>query len=144
MANTSQYVADIVRTVGAWDGIAVNPHRFGGSEFNFGKVEIGHIHNHGMVDIPFTVKLREQLVKEGRAGLHHLLKDSGWITVFVRNDADRDNAIWLFRLSYMQKTSRRMGTPIDAEADALNLSDGLRSILQGRNNEPIHEGETES
>ena len=89
-------------------------------------MEIGHIHNYnGMVDIPFTVKVREVLVKEGLADYHHLLKDSGWITYFVRDENSLQHAIWLMRLSYLQKTSRR--NPVDPhEINAMNLSNNLK------------------
>src|SRR5690606_8903461 len=105
-----------------WKNIEAKPHRFGGTEFTIGKVEIGHVHhNNGMVDIPFTVKIREALVTEGLADLHHLLKDSGWITFFINDEGTLTQAIWLIRLSYLQKTSRRNG--IDAkELSTLRMS----------------------
>ena len=57
-----QLVDYIVQAVTEWEGITVEPHRFGGREFRIGKMEIGHIHNHGLVDVPFTRRIREQLV----------------------------------------------------------------------------------
>jgi hypothetical protein len=39
--------------VRGWEGIDVSPHRFGGKEFRWGHVEIGHVQNQGFVDIPF-------------------------------------------------------------------------------------------
>ena len=60
------YMIDIVNAVAAWDSISVNPHRFGGREFKLGNIEIGHVHRGGMVDIPFPVRLREILVREGK------------------------------------------------------------------------------
>lgn len=124
----SDLVKQFVETVSHWDDVETQPHRFGGTEFKFGKVEIGHIHrSNGMVDIPFTVKIREVLVDEGLANLHHLLQDSGWITYFVRNEQSLTQAIWLMRLSYLQKTSRRNG--IDAESiDSLNLSETIKQV----------------
>lgn len=60
-----------------------------------------------MVDIPFTVKMREILVAEALAQTHHLLYDSGWITFYIRDDISLQQALWLMRLSYLQKQSRR-------------------------------------
>jgi hypothetical protein len=123
MANLVQ---NFTETVSQWEQIEAAPHRFGGTEFNVGKVEIGHIHNYnGMVDIPFTVKVREVLVDEGLADYHHLLKESGWITYFVRDENSLNHALWLMRLSYLQKTSRRNIITADAIA-TLNLSDNLK------------------
>lgn len=120
---TRQEVEQIVTTVGAWEGITSTPHRFGGVEFNLGKVEIGHIHSSGMVDIPFTRKLREALVAQGDAELHHLLSDSGWITFHVRQPQDVAQAIRLYRLSYLQKGKRR-GHAVDMDAELTTLGFG--------------------
>ena len=52
----------IEREVGAWEGVVVRPHRFGGVEFTVGRREIGHLHGSRLADIPFPVAIREQLV----------------------------------------------------------------------------------
>jgi hypothetical protein len=119
-------VENFTNIVSQWEQVAATPHRFGGTEFNVGNVEIGHIHNYnGMVDIPFTVKVREVLVVEGLADYHHLLQDSGWITYFVRDENSLQHALWLMRLSYLQKTSRRNAVDTN-EVDGMNLSDNLK------------------
>jgi len=122
----NQFVQAFVDTVRSWDGVEGHAHRFGGTEFRLGKVEIGHIHHgKGMVDIPFTVKIREALVSEGKTGVHHLLQDSGWTTFYIRSEADLQQALWLMRLSYLHKVSRRH--PIDPdEIKAMNLADAVR------------------
>ncbi len=40
-------------TVASWPQISVLPHRFGGREFRFANAEVGHVHDGGIVDIPF-------------------------------------------------------------------------------------------
>lgn len=130
MINTG--VQEIINTVSTWNGVTTSPHRFGGMEFNVGNVEIGHIHSNGMVDIPFTVALREQLVADGEAGLHHLLRDSGWITFYIDRTGTVEDALRLYRLSYLQKTVRRNADLIeDFEADLaqLNFSEPINAIL---------------
>src|SRR5688572_137671 len=123
----SQLVNRFVETVSQWDAISPEAHRFGGTEFKLGNVEIGHIHrNNGMVDIPFTVKMREALVAENLAQPHHLLDESGWITFFVRDEQSLDHALWLMRLSYLQKRSRRQALA-EAELDSLGLSENLKA-----------------
>ncbi len=128
----------IQQTVSAWPGVTASPHRFGGVEFNLGGVEIGHFHSNGMVDIPFNSKLRHQLIAEQKAEPHHLLKDTGWISYYIRSQADADEAIWLFRLSYLFNATRGKGRAevgaaldISAELSALNPGETLRALFDG-------------
>jgi hypothetical protein len=83
-----------------WPGITSQPHRFGGTEYCLGRREIGHVHGDSLVDIPFPKKIRNELVKAGRAELHHILPESGWVTIYLRQAADVDRAIELLRLSF--------------------------------------------
>ena len=87
-------------SVTSWVGVEAHPHRFGGTEFMIGKREIGHIHGDWLVDIPFPTKVRDQLIAAGRAEPHHILPDSGWISFYLRQEADVDRAIALLRMSY--------------------------------------------
>src|SRR5688572_5565310 len=120
-------VERFVETVSQWEAVQHEPHRFGGTEFKLGNVEIGHIHHgNGMVDIPFTVKMREALVAEGLAQHHHLLHDSGWITFLIRDESSLKRALWLMRLSYLQKNSHRKVLDAD-ELASLKLSDNLKA-----------------
>lgn len=112
-----------------------HPHRFGGTEFRLGNVEIGHIHGNHMADLPFTRKIREVLVANGEANVHHLLPETGWISFYLRHDADVNQAIKLFRMSYLQKRLRRArGDDKQALMDelaSLMASDGLKNALIG-------------
>ena len=133
-----QHLVDqIVQAVTHWEDITVEAHRFGGQEFRIGKMEIGHIHNHGLVDVPFTRHIREQLVAENAALEHHILPESGWISYYIRSEADLKQALWLLRLSYMQKQRnryRRNPDELQAFDEGLNdlsLSPDLRKILIG-------------
>jgi luciferase-like monooxygenase len=99
-AATSTIAAQIEREVASWPGVVVRPHRFGGIEFTVGRREIGHLHGSRLADIPFPVPVRERLVAEGRAERHHVLPDSGWISVRIRGEHDVPSVVELFRLSY--------------------------------------------
>lgn len=90
----------IENAVAAWPGTSAHPHRFGGTEFRIGKREIGHVHGDFLVDIPFPKRLRDELVAAGRCQPHHVLPASGWVSAYVREDADVDNAIDLLRMSF--------------------------------------------
>ena len=61
------WVQTVIDHVSAWEGVSADEHRFSGTEFNLGKVEIGHIHSNGMVDIPLTRAIRQGLVAAGDA-----------------------------------------------------------------------------
>src|SRR5215470_13730634 len=83
-----------------WSGITSHPHRFGGTEYNLGRREIGHVHEDSLVDIPFPMKVRDELVRGGRAEPHHILPESGWVSIFLRQAPDVDRAIELLHLSF--------------------------------------------
>ena len=103
--------ASIRTAVLAWPGVEAHPHRFGGTEFRVGAREIGHIHGDHLLDIPFPKKVRDVVVAEGRAQPHHILPDTGWISFYLRQEADIERAITLLRESYelalAQKTRRQ-------------------------------------
>ena len=83
-----------------WSGITSQPHRFGGTEYCLGRREIGHVHGDSLVDIPFPKKIRNELVTAGRAEPHHILPDSGWVSIYLRQASDVDTAIELLHLSF--------------------------------------------
>jgi hypothetical protein len=90
----------IVREVSAWPGVTTVPHRFGGIEFRLGRRELGHLHGSRLADLPFPVRVREQLVAEGKAEPHHVLPHSGWISYYIGGIDDVPPVIALFRLNY--------------------------------------------
>jgi hypothetical protein len=92
--------ARIEHEVASWEGVTVDEHRFGGVEFRLGKRELGHVHGDRLVDLPFKRTVRDMLVETGRAQPHHVLPDSGWVSKRMETDADVDEVIELFRLSY--------------------------------------------
>ncbi len=133
---THMNIDRIVEEVSSWNGVSASPHRFGGVEFDLGQREIGHVHRSGMVDIPFNTAIRNVLIEEGKAGPHHILAESGWITFYVRDDADVQNALWLFRLAYLFHVIRGRGrtaglVDMGSELHDLNLSDSLRAVVDG-------------
>jgi len=83
-----------------WPGITSQPHRFEGTEYCLGRREIGHVHGDSLVDIPFPKRIRNELVTPGRGDPHHILSESGWVSIYLRQAADVDRAIELLRLSF--------------------------------------------
>jgi Family of unknown function (DUF5519) len=55
---------------------------------------------------PFPKKVRNELVTAGRAEPHHILPDSGWISIFLRGASDVDRAIELLHLSFVIASQR--------------------------------------
>jgi hypothetical protein len=92
--------ARIQREVASWAEVAVDAHRGGMVFFRVGRREIGHLHGSRFADLPFPVRIREELVAAGRAGLHYLHPKSGWITCYIRGEQDIEAIIELFRLNY--------------------------------------------
>ncbi len=81
-------------------GITAQPHRIGGTEYRPGRREIGHLPGDYLVDIPSPKKLRDDLVATGRAEPHHILRQSGWVSIHLNQESDVDRAIELLRLSF--------------------------------------------
>lgn len=98
---------ETIRTeVLSWPGVTEAPHRFGGIEFRLGKRELGHLHGDYLADLPFPVRIREGLVREGKAMPHHILPQSGWVSYPIRDETAIPGAIDLFRLSYERATKK--------------------------------------
>lgn len=92
--------ARITEVVTAWVGVTSQPHRFGGVEYMMGRREIGHIHGDHLVDIPFPKKVRDEIVAAGRAQPHHVLPETGWVSFYLRQELEVEQAIALLRESY--------------------------------------------
>lgn len=98
----SKVIEIIEKEILSWPYVTAEPHRFGGIEFRLNNREIGHIHNEGLADIPFPMKIRDELVSSGRVKPHHVLPQSGWISYWFHNSEIEDipTVIELFRLRY--------------------------------------------
>ena len=90
--------------VASWDGVTTHDHRFGGIEFRVGRRELGHLHQ-SFADLPFPRRIRDELIAAARARPHHVLPESGWITVPMRTAAEVAAVIDLFRQNYERAQS---------------------------------------
>ncbi len=90
----------ITQTLLSWDGVSTAPHRFGGVEYRLGTRELGHIHGDRLVDIPFPKKVRDEIVDAKLAEPHHILPETGWVSFYLRQEADIQKAIELLHRSY--------------------------------------------
>jgi hypothetical protein len=119
--------------VSGWPQISAHAHRFEGREFRLGSAELGHMHQGGIVDIPFPRPLRNALVAEGLAQKHHWIPDSGWITFQVRTEDDLQHAVWLMRLSYLRYALKTATDPrelLNRQREELHLSAKFSALLE--------------
>jgi len=93
--------------VGSWEGVTAHPHRFGGVEFRYGRVELGHLHGGHLADLPMPRRVRDELVAGGRALPHHVLPDSGWVSRRIEGRDDAEAVVELFRLNYERVRGRK-------------------------------------
>src|SRR5215210_4529775 len=100
----------IEREVGGWPGVEERVHRFGGVEFRVNGHGIGHLHSDRMVDLPFPVRMREELVGAKEAQLHHVLPQTGWVSYRIRGERDVAGALDLFEKNYERLTARKGAT----------------------------------
>lgn len=107
---TNTICQTIVDTLSTWEGITISPHRFGGIEFRVGNRKAGHLHGDYQADIPFSNRLRQELVASGKAALHHLYPKSGWVSFYIRSAEDVPALIELLRLNYERLTTHRNHT----------------------------------
>src|SRR5262249_62331791 len=76
---TPRGAAETIReAVMSWPGVEAVPHRFGGTEYRYGRREMGHVHGDWLVDLPMPRKVHHEAIAAGRAEPHHGLPDSGW------------------------------------------------------------------
>jgi len=97
----------ICEAVKGWEGVRIEPHRYGGLEFRLDRRELGHIHGDRLVDIPFPKRVRDEIVAAKEADPHHILPDSGWVSLYLRTAADVDRAIRLLERSYTLAQAHR-------------------------------------
>jgi Luciferase len=88
--------------VRTWPGVTVASHGSGFIEFRIGRRELGHLHGSRLADLPFPVRIREQLVSDGKAQLHHAHPESGWVSFYIQSADDISAVIDLFRLNYQR------------------------------------------
>ena len=90
------------------DAIQRRPHRFGGVGFFVGTTEIGHLHGNGLLDLFVGRSFRAEQVRQGRALPHHVFPESGWISFWLKSPADIAQALALFEIASMYRTTGQL------------------------------------
>jgi Family of unknown function (DUF5519) len=99
----STIIESIKKEILSWPYVTAESHRFGGIEFRLNKREMGHIHGERVADLPFPMKIRNELVNSGSASPHHILPQSGWVSFWMdEGEQDVPEVIKLFKMRYEQ------------------------------------------
>jgi hypothetical protein len=97
MKGAGELIRDAVTS---WPGVEAVPHRFGGTEYRFGRKEMGHVHGDRLADLPLPRRLHDEVIADGRAEPHHVLPQSGWVSCWMTGPEDAPAVIGLFRVQY--------------------------------------------
>ncbi len=90
----------VEREVTGWPGVTTGDTGRDGLQFNYGRVELGHLHGSSFADLPFPKKVRDKLIADGQASVHPPLPNSGWVRRNMNDQADAEAVIELFRMNY--------------------------------------------
>ena len=96
----------IEHEVESWSGVTTGDTGRGGLQFNYGRVELGHLHGSSFADLPFPKKVRNELIAAGRASVHDPLPNSGWVRRRMDGPGDAEAVIELFRMNYDRARAR--------------------------------------
>ena len=99
------------RALLSWPGVTTKIHRFGGVEFIVNGREIGHLHGHGLLDIPFTRALRDEAVTSGLARPHHIFPLSAWVSFDLHTEGDVPSALLLLHRNYDRRQAMGVEAP---------------------------------
>lgn len=91
-------------------GVELGVHRFGGVGFKLGGQELAHLHGNGLFDAFVGMSARESIVRNGMALPHHVFPRSGWVSFWIKAEADVPKALELMR------TAQRYRTGLEAVA----------------------------
>jgi hypothetical protein len=81
-------------------GVELCVHRFGGVGFTSGRHEIAHLHGNGLFDAFVGVRARDSAVRNGVASPHHVFPRSGWVSFWMKTEADLPAALELMRIAH--------------------------------------------
>ena len=97
MTTAGKLIRDAVLS---WPGVTATSHRFGGTEYRYGKKEMGHVHGDRLADLPLPRRIRDEVIASGRAQPHDILPETGWVSVWMDGPQDAQGVIELFRMQY--------------------------------------------
>jgi Family of unknown function (DUF5519) len=97
-------------------GVRLRPHRFGGIEFvQDGGHELGHLHGHGLLDVPVGNQAAIGLIAAGRVRAHHVFPRSKWVSFQIESIADVPFALELLSMAGASEEPRITRISTDKE-----------------------------
>lgn len=93
-------VRALAQEMAGWPGVSQSPHRFGGREFVYHTVELGHVHSNGIVDVRLTRAEHDQVLAQGLAVAHHILPTSTWVTFVIEREGQAAAAAELLAMPF--------------------------------------------
>lgn len=69
--------------------------------FFVGQRQLGHMHEHGRIDVPLPSEIGENLVRFGLLERHAHEEPSGWYSLPPHREKFSDSALWLVRLTHL-------------------------------------------
>ena len=78
----------------------VNNRGLRGLRRNPPKNGMGHVHGDRLADLPLPRRIHDEVIASGRAQPHHILPQTGWVSVWMDGPDDAAGVIELFRLQY--------------------------------------------
>ena len=119
-----------------WRNVTSEPHRYQAVAFNLDlgnrSVEIGHIHQGKVLDVLFTKRIRDALLEESSVSEHPHAPNSGWVQYVLQEEKDVREALWLLRLSYLQKRWKYRQGADPLEIQKLGLGSDLHEAAFGK------------
>jgi len=97
-----------IRAVEAF-GAQVRVHRYGGTGFVLGEIELGHVHGNGLVDVFVGRTFRDEILHSGKALPHHVFPTSGWVSSWMKNEDDVAVALDLLRMANLRRERATFG-----------------------------------
>jgi hypothetical protein len=95
------WIDEIEAEVLKWQGTSISMHRYGGVQFNCMGKEMGHLHSNGLLDVLYSQKIKAKLLTDARIEHHHIFKNSGWISFYLKSFDDMKYAQRLLMISYL-------------------------------------------
>jgi hypothetical protein len=99
------YIDEIEEELVLWENVETSLHKYGGLQFDVNGKEIGHIHSNGLLDILFSIEIKNELISKRQAMEHHIFKGSGWISYWICGAEEKKWAIQLLKKSYDLKSN---------------------------------------
>jgi len=89
----------MIAIVAEWDGVRLQQHRFGGTQFILNEQVFGHVRGN-VVAILLPKHLRVPLVLEGQVEPHPVMPASGWVRIYLNRVSDEENALKVLGSAY--------------------------------------------